>query len=118
MSIANVLRRASDIDRQAAEAARPSVRALRRHLHAGIPHGVFPRRPVALVAPMRAVIKDMAEIAIAGFDAAPGAPSAMAATGAAPVNGREADEIRFVSHHRRDRRSVSRELAVVPGTLN
>jgi hypothetical protein len=51
MSIANVLRRASDIDRQAAEAARPSIRALRRHLHAGIPHGVFPRRPVALVAP-------------------------------------------------------------------
>ena len=42
---------ASDIDLYAAEAARLSVRALCRHLHAGIPHGVFPRAPVALVTP-------------------------------------------------------------------
>jgi hypothetical protein len=51
MRIANMLIHAANIDLQAAKAARSSVRALCRHLQAGVVHRVFPRRPVALVAP-------------------------------------------------------------------
>jgi hypothetical protein len=43
--------RAADGDGGAAEAARDTVSHLRRHLQAGVPHRVFPRRLVALVAP-------------------------------------------------------------------
>jgi hypothetical protein len=42
---------AVDRDGGAAEAVRDAVAHLCRHLHAGVPHGVFPCRVVALVSP-------------------------------------------------------------------
>ena len=42
MGVANVLFHTADIDLCATEATRRSVGTLRRHLHASIPHGVFP----------------------------------------------------------------------------
>jgi hypothetical protein len=41
----------SHVDHRAAEALRTPTRHLRRHLHAGVLHGIFPRHGVALLAP-------------------------------------------------------------------
>jgi hypothetical protein len=51
MGVANVLFHTADIDLCATEATRRSVGALRRHLHASTPHGVFPRSPITMLAP-------------------------------------------------------------------
>jgi hypothetical protein len=48
---ADMFANTGDIDRSSAVASRPPARQLRRHLHAGVPHGIFPCRRVALVAP-------------------------------------------------------------------
>jgi hypothetical protein len=41
-----------DIDSCTAVASRSSAGQLRRQLHAGVPHGIFPRREVTLVSPV------------------------------------------------------------------
>jgi hypothetical protein len=51
MGGADVTWHAGYIDRSAAVAPRSAAGQLRRHFHAGVPHGIFSRRGVTLISP-------------------------------------------------------------------